>query len=208
MMKRRSSTYPLRMPPQHKIWALLPMNFPPWWKQLKWWFWGALNVNWKFIGGSYKLRILLKENIVAGQHMPSLVNLRLGSLSKHDADGSENVIWKCNVSAIIFQLFKVILLEKCVLTILKLNWNQRLGHKKTKLNVCHHMLTSSTQLQNWSFHVIERTRTSTKCQKMKNARAKRAKIQFFISNNIHEKISPFWLVKGSAVFFFNSAEKS
>ena len=42
------------------------------------------------------------------------------------------------------------------------------------------MLTSSTQLQNRSFHVVERTRTSTKCQKMKNARAKRAKILFFI----------------------------
>ena len=42
------------------------------------------------------------------------------------------------------------------------------------------MLTSSTQRQNRSFHVVERTRTSTKCQKMKNARAKRAKILFFI----------------------------
>ena len=42
------------------------------------------------------------------------------------------------------------------------------------------MLTSSTQLQNRSFHVVERTRTSSKCQKMKNARAKRAKIMFFI----------------------------
>ena len=42
------------------------------------------------------------------------------------------------------------------------------------------MLTSSTQLQNGSFHVVERTRTSTKCQKIKNARAKRAKILFFI----------------------------
>ena len=72
------------------------------------------------------------------------------------------------------------MLEKCVLTILELNWKKRLGHKKTKLNICHHMLTSSTQLQNWSFHVIERTRTSTKCQKMKNARAKRANILFFI----------------------------
>ena len=41
---------------------------------------------------------------------------------------------------------------------------------------------SSTQLQNKSFHVAERTRTSTKCQKMKNARAKRAKILFFIVN--------------------------
>ena len=37
--------------------------------------------------------------------------------------------------AIIFQLFKIITLENCVLTILELNWNQRLGHKKTKLNI-------------------------------------------------------------------------
>ena len=83
------------------------------------------------------------------------------------------------VSATIFQLFKLIMLEKCVLTILELNWNQRLGHK-TKLNICHHTLTLSTHLQNWSFHVVERTRTSSKCQKMKNARAKRAKILFFL----------------------------
>ena len=62
--------------------------------------------------------------------------------------------------------------EKRVLTILELNWNKRLGHEKTKLNICHHTFTSSTHLQNWSFHVVERTRTSTKCQKMKNARAK------------------------------------
>ena len=73
------------------------------------------------------------------------------------------------------------MLEKCVLIILELNWNQRLGHKKRKLNICHHdMLTSSTQLQNRSFHVIERSRTSSKCQKTKNTRAKRAKILFFI----------------------------
>ena len=72
------------------------------------------------------------------------------------------------------------MLEKFVLTILELNWNQRLGQKKTELNICHHMLTSSTQLQNRSFHVIERTRTSTKCQKMKNGRAKCEKILFFI----------------------------
>ena len=71
------------------------------------------------------------------------------------------------------------MLEKCALTILELSWNQRLGHDKTKLNICHHMLTSSTQLQNKAFHVVERTRTSSKCQKMKNARAKHAKILFF-----------------------------
>ena len=70
--------------------------------------------------------------------------------------------------------------KKCILTVLELNWNQRLGHKKTKLNICHHMPTSSTQLQNRSFHVVERTRTSSKCQKMKYACAKRAKILFFV----------------------------
>ena len=44
------------------------------------------------------------------------------------------------------------------------------------------MLTSSTQLQKRSFHVVERTRVSwmsSKCQKMKNARAKRAKKNVF-----------------------------
>ena len=61
---------------------------------------------------------------------------------------------------------------------MELNWNQRLGHRKTKLNICHHMLTSSTQLK-----AVERTRTSSKCQKMKNARAQRAhKFCFSISN--------------------------
>ena len=72
------------------------------------------------------------------------------------------------------------MLEKCVPTILELNWNQRLGHKKTNLNICHHVLTSSTHLKKLLIHVAERTRTSTKCQKLKNARAKRAKILFFI----------------------------
>ena len=72
------------------------------------------------------------------------------------------------------------MLEKCVLTVVQLNWNQRLGHKRTKLNSCHHIFASSTQLQNRSFHVVERMRTFSKCQKMKTARAKRAKIRSFI----------------------------
>ena len=71
------------------------------------------------------------------------------------------------------------MLAKCVLTIRELNWNQRFRDKKTKFNICHHMLTSSTQLQNRSFHVVERTKTPGKCQNMKNARAERAKILFF-----------------------------
>ena len=75
---------------------------------------------------------------------------------------SENVI-----SRFYNQLFKVITLEKCVQTIWELNWNQRFTDKKTKLNICHHMLTSSAQLENRSFHVAERTRTSAKCQKWK-----------------------------------------
>jgi len=73
-----------------------------------------------------------------------------------------------HVSAIIFQLFKVIMPDKWALTILELNWNQRLGHK-AKLNICYYVPSSSTELQKRSFHVIERTRTSLICQKMKNA---------------------------------------
>ena len=87
---------------------------------------------------------------------------------------------KLRISAIISELFKVITLGKCVQTILELNWNQCFRGKETKLNICHHMLTSSGQLQNRSFHVVERSRTSAKCPKMKNARAKRAKVLFFI----------------------------
>ena len=86
---------------------------------------------------------------------------------------------KLCVSAIISQLFKIITLENCVLTILELNWNQRLGHKKTKLNICHHMLTSSTQLQNRSFYVVERTRTSTKCERNEICTCKACKNTIF-----------------------------
>ena len=50
-------------------------------------------------------------------------------------------------------------------TVLELNWNKRLGHKKTKLNICHHMLTSSTQLQNRSFHVRRKNENVFKMSK-------------------------------------------
>ena len=72
------------------------------------------------------------------------------------------------------------MLPKCVLHFPEFNWNHRFIDRQTKLNISQHMLTSSTQLQNKSFHVVKRTRTSSKCQKMKNARAKRAKILVFI----------------------------
>ena len=42
------------------------------------------------------------------------------------------------------------MLEKYVLTILELNWNQRFRDNKTKLIICHHMLTSATQQQKGS----------------------------------------------------------
>ena len=42
------------------------------------------------------------------------------------------------------------------------------------------MLTSSTQLQNMSFQVVKWATTSAKCRKTKSARAKRAKLLFFI----------------------------
>ena len=48
----------------------------------------------------------------------------VGSLNKHDVDGSENASSEnvtFRVSAIIFQLFKVIMPEKCALTNLELN---------------------------------------------------------------------------------------
>jgi len=57
------------------------------------------------------------------------------------------------VSAIISQLFEAIMRAKYILNIPELSWSQRLRDKKTKLNICHNMLTSSTQLQNRSFFV-------------------------------------------------------
>ena len=39
-------------------------------------------------------------------------------------------------------------------SILEINSNQRFRDKKTKLNICYHMLTSSIQLQNGSFLIV------------------------------------------------------
>ena len=47
------------------------------------------------------------------------------------------------------------------------------------LKICHHTLTSCTQLQNKSFHVVEKRRTVVKGIKMKITRAKRAKLYLF-----------------------------
>ena len=95
-------------------------------------------------------------------------------------------------------------LAKCVpITILELNWKYSLRDKKAKLNICHHMLTYlSTQLQNRSFHLMERTRMSAKCQKMKNAGSKHAKVFFFALSNMqyHEVLVSIVVVTTSAPY--------
>ena len=85
------------------------------------------------------------------------------------------------VSAIISQLFKVITLTKCVLTILELIEIGSNAPEVRRQNRIFGIIcsTSSRQLQNETVHVVERTRTTMKCPKMKNARAKRAKLLFF-----------------------------
>ena len=106
----------------------------------------------------------------------------LGSLSKRDTDDNENVIGRHNFAFLqSFLSYSSRYACKMCSTILKLYWNQRFRSKKTKLNICHHMLTSSTQLQNRSFHVVKRKRTALKCQILKNARARRAKLLFFVA---------------------------
>ena len=51
------------------------------------------------------------------------------------------------------------------------------------MKICRRMLTSSTQLPNKSFHVVERRmRVSVKRTKMEKVRAKRAKLLFSLLN--------------------------
>ena len=95
-------------------------------------------------------------------------------------------------------------LAKYVLTILGLNWNQRFRDKKTKVNICHHILSSSTQLQNRSFHVVERTRTSAKCRKNEKCTCKACKTNVF-----HRQICKFvtFLLPSSSGLFKLSVSK-
>ena len=87
---------------------------------------------------------------------------------------------KLCVSAIISQFSKSIRLKMCS-NFLEQKRTLRFRVKKTKFNISYHMPTSSPQLENWSFHVVERTRTSAKRTKMENARAMRAKLCFSLS---------------------------
>ena len=79
------------------------------------------------------------------------------------------------------QLFQVIMLAEHVLSIMELNWNQRLRDKKTNLLSCCQVFTSFTQRQKRYFmSSTGRDLAATKCTKMKNAREKRKKLLFFI----------------------------
>lgn len=71
-------------------------------------------------------------------------------------------------------------IPKCLLTIEELNWYELPGDADKKLKICHQVLTLSTQLQDSSFHVVERTRITAKCTRMENAHVKHAKLVFFI----------------------------
>ena len=73
------------------------------------------------------------------------------------------------------------------------------------------MLTSSRQLQNRSFYVVERTRTALKCTKMKIARAKHAKRLFFIvicANFVTFLLPPWSCLLKLPVVFTYSEQKS
>ena len=63
----------------------------------------------------------------------------------------------------ISQLFQAIMLAKCVLSILELNWNQRFRDTKAKLKIYRQVLTSSTELKK---HVISRRRKNENVFKM------------------------------------------
>ena len=101
-----------------------------------------------------------------------------GGLSKHDVDAARTT--SQNVTSCFCNPFSLIQSHYAckMYSNYPRNWNRRFRDKKTKLNICHQMLTSSTQLQNRSFHNMERI-TSMKHPKVKNALTKRAKLLSF-----------------------------
>ena len=69
------------------------------------------------------------------------------------------------ISTIIFQLLKVILLERCVLAILELNWNQHLGNKTTTIE---HLSSYAHVVHTPAKQVISRRRKNENVFKMSN----------------------------------------
>ena len=116
----------------------------------------------------------------------SSFRMAIRSFSKHHFDYSENIIWKSNFEFLpsISQLFKVIELAKCIQTILHFNWNQRFRGKRTKFNICHHMPTSSKQLQNRSFHTLWKEREHLEMSKKEKCSCKACKTIVFHNHQI------------------------
>ena len=91
-------------------------------------------------------------------------SISFGSLSKHDIHDSEDVIWNCNfVFLQSFPRYSVICFRG----------------RKTKLNICNHMLTSSTQRQNRSFHVEQEIENVCKMSKKEKCTSKACKTIVF-----------------------------
>ena len=86
----------------------------------------------------------------------------------------------CAFLQIISQLFKVISLAKCVLTILEIKLEPALQNRTFVIIWSRRPYNR----ENRSFHIVERTRSLRCCAKMKNARAKRAKLYIFFYSQI------------------------
>ena len=67
-------------------------------------------------------------------------------------------------------------------------WCKRFRDGRKKSTICQHELTSSIQLQNTLFHVVERTRTTAKGTQIENARAKRVKLFTTICTRVLQKL--------------------
>ena len=107
----------------------------------------------------------VNDKPIDSRYMPSnkwnFMELRMktifiGSLSKHDVDESKNVIWKCNcVSATIFQLFKVIMLEKMCSNYPGIKLEPALGTQEDKIE---HLSSYAHVVHTTAKRVISRRR--------------------------------------------------
>ena len=90
---------------------------------------------------------------------------------------SENVT---SQFSIISQLFKAIVLAECVPTFLEINWNKSFRYKQTTLEHLSSRLRCPVTAAKPVFSRRRENENDCKCPKMKSARAKRAKLLFFI----------------------------
>ena len=87
----------------------------------------------------------------------------VGSWRKHDVDDRENHMGKC-IASHFCNYSQVNTFAKCGLIIPESYWNQRFKGKKTKMNICHRILLSSTQQQ----VILRRGKIDNVCKICKN----------------------------------------